>query len=269
MLKFLILWDVYWRNGRRLIKKFLPELKQKYSPDIMIANSENMTSWKAAVVKHILEMQELWFDCLTWWNHSFFNLKDNRDYINSNNSIQIRPANYFEHPDYQIPGKWYKIIEKNSKKILVINLIGNSFMWWHTYNSFMKVDEILKDLWNNFDAILIDFHRETTAESYAMSEYLDSKVSVVYGTHTHVQTNDEHIMKWGTAMITDIWMVGSFHSSLWQKFESRLANFATWINIFSEKNEVDMWPGQVNWIYVEIEDKKCIKIEKIKIIEEN
>lgn len=269
MLKLLILWDIYWKNGRRLLKKFLPELKSNYSPDIMIANSENMTSGRAAVVKHILEMQEYWFDCLTWWNHSFSNLKDNRDYLNSPDSIQIRPANYFEHPSHQVPGKWYKIIEKNGVKILVINLLGNAFIGWHVYNPFMKVDEILAELWENFDAVIVDYHRETTAESYAMSEYLSWRATLVYGTHTHVQTNDEHILSSWTAMITDVWMVGSFHSSLGQKFESRLPNFITWINIFSEKNEVDMWVGQVNGIYVEIEDKKCIKIEKIKIVEEN
>lgn len=268
MIKLLIFWDIFWRNWRRLMKKYVQELKKQYSPDFMIANSENMTSGKAWVVKHILELKDMGFDCLTWWNHSFTNLKDNKDYINSSESIQIRPANYFEHPDYKVPWKWYKIIEKDSKKILIINIIWNSFMGWHVYNPFMKMDEILLETWNEFDAIILDFHRETTAESYAMSEYLDWKISLVYGTHTHVQTNDEHIMKWWTGMITDIWMIGSLHSSIWQKFESRISNFVTWINIFSEKNEVDMWQGQINWIYVEIEDKKCIKIEKIKIVEE-
>ncbi|MDD2565877.1 MAG: TIGR00282 family metallophosphoesterase [Candidatus Gracilibacteria bacterium] len=267
MLKFLILGDIFGRNGRRLVKKFLPELKKQYSPDFMIANSENMTSGRGAVVKHILEMKELGFDCLTGGNHSFANLNDNETYINSSDSIQIRPANYFDHPEYPVPGKGYKIIEKNGKKILVINLLGNSFMGGHIYNPFMKVDEILAETGNNFDSIIVDFHRETTAESYALSEYLSGKVTLVYGTHTHVQTNDEHILSSGTAMITDIGMVGSLHSSLGQKFESRIPNFATGINIFSAKNEVDMGPGLVNGIYVEIEDRKCIKIEKVRLIE--
>ncbi|HBA44455.1 TPA: hypothetical protein DEG21_02510 [Patescibacteria group bacterium] len=47
----------------------------------------------------------------------------------------------------------------------------------------------------DFDAIIVDYHRETTAEIYAMSEFLSSRVSFIYGTHTHVQTNDEHILK--------------------------------------------------------------------------
>ena len=59
----------------------------------------------------------------------------------------------------------------------------------------MKAAEILTETGEDFDAIIVDFHRETTAESYVMSEYLDGRASVVYGTHTHVQTNDEHILK--------------------------------------------------------------------------
>lgn len=269
MIKLLIFWDIFGRNWRRLIKKYIQELKWRYSPDFIIWNSENMTSGRAGVTKHILEMKELWFDCLTWWNHSFSNLKDNEEYFNSKDAIQIRPANYFNHPKYKVPGKWYMIVEKYWKKILVINLVSSVFIWWQVYNPFMKADEIFKETWDKFDAVIVDFHRETTAESYAMSEYLNWRVSLMYWTHTHVQTNDEHILDKWTAMITDIWMVWSLHSSLGQKFEWRIPGFVTGLNIFSPKNEVDMWPWLVNWLYVEIEKWKTVKIEKIRIIEEN
>jgi len=114
----------------------------------------------------------------------------------------------------------------------------------------------------------VDYHRETTAEIYAMSEFLSSRVSFIYGTHTHVQTNDEHILKSWTWMISDIWMVGPLHSSLGQTFETRLPRFISWLNIFSARPEQDLWAGCLNWVYVEIEDKKCKLIEKIRIIEE-
>lgn len=268
MIKFLIFWDIFWRNGRRVLKKFLPELKKQFAPDFIIGNSENLTSWKAWIVKHIKELQELWFDCLTWWNHSFTNLKDNKEYLDLEDGIQIRPANYYNHPDYKVPWKGYKIVEKNWNKILVINLLWNAFIGWQVYSPFLKVDEILNSLTNeSFDAIIIDYHRETTAESYVMSEYLDSRVSFVYWTHTHVQTNDEHILKWWTWMITDVWMTWSLHSSVGQTFESRLPNFLTWINIFTGKPEQELGDWVINAIYVEIENKKCIKIEKIRIRE--
>ena len=268
MLKFLIFWDIFGRNWRRLINKHIKELKEKYSPDFMIANSENMTSGRWPVLKHILEFKELGFDCLTWWNHTFANLKDIREYIDSPETIQIRPANYYEHPDYKVPWKGYLVIEKSWKKVLVINLMSNVFIWGQLYNPFMKVEEILKETWLDYDAIIVDFHRETTAESYVLSELLDGRASLVFGTHTHVQTNDEHILAWWTWMITDVWMVWPFHSSIWQKFEERMPQFLTWINIFNQRPEQDLWKWQINWIYVEIEGRKCLKIEKIKIVED-
>lgn len=268
MLKFVIFWDIFWRNWRRVLKKYISEIKNTYSPDFLIWNSENITSWRWPSLKHIMEMKEVGFDCLTGWNHTFANLKDINSYINSPESIQIRPANYYDHPDYKVPWRWYKIVEKKWSKVLVINIMSNVFIWGQLYNPFMKVKEILDETGLDFDAILVDFHRETTAESYVMSEYLDGKASVVYWTHTHIQTNDEHILDKWTGMITDVWMIWSFHSSLGQRFEDRLPQFLTWINIFNSKPEQDLWRWVLNWLYVEIEKWKCIKIEKIKIIEE-
>ncbi len=244
------------------------KIKEEYSPDFLVANSENITSWRWPSLKHILEMKELWFDCLTWWNHTFANLKDIREYLDSNDSIQLRPANYYNHPDYKVPWVGFKLFEKNWMRILVINVMSNVFIGGQLYNPFLKIQEILSETGLDYDAILVDFHRETTAESYVMSEMLDWKASVVWWTHTHVQTNDEHILKAWTAMITDIWMVWSFHSSLWQRFEDRMPQFLTWTNIFNSKPEQDLWRWVINWLYIEIQDKKCTKIEKIKIIEE-
>lgn len=270
-MKLLIFWDIYWRNWRRLVKKYLPSLKEKYSPDFIIGNSENMTSGKWPNLKHILEMKELWFDCLTSGDHVFNHLKEIKEYLEGLDSIQLVPANFYESRFYKVPGQWFKIIEKNWQKILVINILWNAFIWAQSSNPFIKIDEILEDFKSKkieFDWIIVDFHRETTAEIYAMSEFLSSRVTFIYGTHTHVQTNDEHILSSGTWMISDIWMVGPLHSSLGQTFETRLPRFISWLNIFSARPEQDLWLGCLNWVYVEIEDKKCKIIEKIRIIEE-
>lgn len=269
MIKLLVFWDIFWRNGRRLVNKFLPDLKRQYNPDFIIWNSENITSWKWPVLKHILEMKELGFDCLTWWDHTFGNIKDIRNYLEEKKSIQIRPLNYYESKFYKVPGNGYKIIEKAGKRLLVINIIWNIFMWGNTDNPFIIIDSLLeKFIDEKFDGIAVDFHRETTAEMYSMSEFLNGKISLIYGTHTHVQTNDEHILSKWSWMITDVWMVWPLHSSIGQTFETRLPQFISGLNIFWEKPEQDLWLWCVNWIYVEISDFKCTKIEKIRIIED-
>jgi len=81
----------------------------------------------------------------------------------------------------------------------VIQLLGEVFMSHKVHNPFLKVQEILDQIPpESYDAVVLDFHRETTAELYGMAHFLDGKVSLVYGTHTHIQTNDAHILPHGT-----------------------------------------------------------------------
>jgi metallophosphoesterase (TIGR00282 family) len=60
--------------------------------------------------------------------------------------------------------------------------------------------------------IAVDFHAESTEEKEALGFYLDGRVSVIVGTHTHVQTADEKILPGGTAYITDLGMTGPVDS---------------------------------------------------------
>lgn len=212
-------------------------------------------------------MKELGFDVLTGGNHVFSNLKDSGDIFSDPESIQIRPANYFEQTNYPIPGKGWKVVEKNGQKLLVINLMSSVFMHDSLDNPFQSIERILSGFQEKFDAIIVDFHRETTAELVNMAHFLDGRVSVVYGTHTHVQTNDERIFPKGTGMITDLGMTGPLWSSLGQTFESRLPPLLTGIKIFGPKTEQVVGEGILTGIFVEIQAGKCIHIEKIRIQE--
>lgn len=182
-------------------------------------------------------MTELGFDVLTGGNHVFSNLKDSGDIFSDPASIQIRPANYLEHPNYPVPGNGWRIVEKNGQKLLVVNLMSSVFMHDGMDNPFQSIDRILSSLTEKFDAIVVDFHRETTAELVNMAYFLDGRASVVYGTHTHVQTNDERIFPKGTGMITDLGMTGPLWSSIGHTFESRLPQFLTGTKIFGPKGE--------------------------------
>jgi calcineurin-like phosphoesterase len=62
------------------------------------------------------------------------------------------------------------------------------------------------------DAIFVDFHAEATSEKMAMGKFLDGKVSAVVGSHTHIPTNDCHVMPQGTAYQTDAGMCGDYDS---------------------------------------------------------
>lgn len=267
-MKILIFWDIYWRIWRKALKKEIPNLKEKYNPDFIIANLDNVTSWRWAIEKHVLELESLWIDLMTSWDHFFDNYDKIKDYLNLPNSKFIRCANFIEYWDYKIAWKWYKILEKNNKNLLVIHLMCETFMKYSVTNPFHKVDEILeKYKWKDLDWIIIDFHKETSSSWYGMWFYLDWKVSFIFWTHTHIQTNDELILPKWTWLISDVWMSWPLYSVIWADYDSVKKRFLTWIWRWKieqclDKNYV------VNWVCVEIwNDMICKNIEKIRIRE--
>ncbi len=262
-MKLLIFWDIYWRIGRKAVAKELPGLKEKYNPDFVIANVDNLSSGRWAIEKHLLELEKLWVDVMTSGDHIFDNLKKVDDYLDKKDSKLIRFANLY---DEDFSGVWYKVFEKNGKKLLVIHLQWEVFMNHKVKNPFREAEEIIKKFeWEKLDSIVIDFHRETASEIYGMANLLDSKISFVYGTHTHIQTNDELILDWGTWLLTDVWMNWALKSVIWATFESVKGRFLNGINKWKIEQSLDK-NYVVSACYVKVsENKKCEKIEKIRI----
>lgn len=264
-MKILIFWDIYWRIWRNAFLKELPILKQKYNPDFIIVNVDNLSSWRWAIENHILELQRSWVDLMTSWDHIFDNIEKIKDYLNNPNSKLIRACNYYENDEFKVPWKWYKILEKNSKRLLVVHLLSANWLRDLVYNPFLKLQEILKDFENEkLDWIIVDFHKEFTSEMYWMALSFDWKISFWYWTHTHIQSNDELILDNWTWVINDIWMSWSLFSVIWADLSSVKSRFFTWINKWKIEQSLDN-RYVVNWAFIEIEDFKCINIEKIRI----
>jgi len=265
-MKVLVFWDVFWRVWRAALKKELPLLKEKHKPDFVIVNIENATSWRWPIEKHARELAELGIDVMTTWDHVFDNFIRIEDYLNEENSKLIRWSNFYEHRDFPIAWKWYKIVENNGKKLLVIHLIWEVFMNKKVSNPFEMADEILEKFkWEKLDWIIVDFHKETTAEWYGLAFHLDWKISGLFWTHTHIQTNDELILPNWTWILSDVWMNWPLFSVIWADYESVRKRFLTWIGKWKieqclDKNYV------VNGALFEIgDDMKCENIEKIRI----
>lgn len=262
-MKLLIFWDIYWRVWRAWLKKELAWLKSKYNPDFTIANVDNITSWRWAVEKHILEMNKIWVDIMTWWDHIVDNYSKIKDYLSLDNTNLLRFANFY---DKEFAWIWHKIFEKNWKKILVVHLQWEVFMHNKVLNPFITMDEILSSYdKSEYDWVIVDFHKEATAEWYWLVHYLDWRVSFVYWTHTHVQTNDEFILNWWTWYISDVWMNWPFYSIIWAEFSSVKPRFLSWISKWKIEQSLDN-TYLVSWVFIELDEKwKCLKIEKIRI----
>ena len=264
-MKVLIFWDVFWRVWRKALEKELPILKKKYKPDFVIANVENATSGRWPIEDHVLELKNMWIDLMTSWDHIFDNEEKIKKYLEAEDSLLIRPANFYESEHYKNPWKWYKVLEKDWKKLLVINLMSETFMRFNVYNPFLKIEEILKSFeWEKFDGIIIDFHKEVSSEWYGMWYFLEGKVSFIYWTHTHIQTNDEIVLDNGTWVLSDVWMVWPFPSVIWADFVSLKKRFVTGISKWKiEQSLSDRYV--VSGACVEIEDGVCKNIEKIRV----
>lgn len=264
-MKLLIFWDIYWRIGRKGFLQEIEGLQERYKPDFTIVNIENITSGRWPVTEHAELISQAWVDVMTWWDHIFDNIEGIREYFNKENCNLIRPANFYNTPSSQLLWNGSIIVERQGKRLLVIQLLWEAFMSHKVENPFLKIDTILA--WYNsddYDGVILDFHRETTAELYGMAHYLDSRVSLVYGTHTHVQTNDAQILKGGTGLIGDIGMNGPTHSVIGADFDSVKKRFLSGIQRW--KIEQALWKEYlINALLVEIdpESKKTVHIENI------
>ena len=156
------------------------------------------------------------------------------------------------------------IIEKEGKKVGVINLIGRTDMNVLSENPFLIVDSILEKIKNNVDIIIVDFHAEATAEKIAMRYYLDGKISALFGTHTHVQTADEMILEKGTGYITDLGMTGPIKSIIGMDIDVSIKRFVTSL---PEKYKLATGEYCLNGCLFEIdvESKKTTKITRINM----
>ena len=162
----------------------------------------------------------------------------------------IRPANYSRG----VVGKGYDIYNCNNKKIAVINLIGRTEMNVQSENPFTVVDDILNKIKNEADIIVVDFHAEASAEKIAMKHFVDGRVNVIYGTHTHVQTADEEITQSGTAYITDIGMTGPMDSVIGMDKKASIKRFVTSL---PERYKLADGKCMLNGCIFEINDETC------------
>lgn len=218
-MKLLILGDIYGHDGKIGVASYLPFMKESLNPDIIIANAENTSDGGKGLNKDDYELLlHSGVNYFTMGNHTFRN-KDILTYINDVDNL-VRPANEIGIED----GVGYLIFEHNNKRILLMNLLGDVYISNKVNSPFKTADEILELEKGNFDSVIVDIHAEATAEKIVLANYLSKKedvnVSIVFGTHTHIQTADERILNDSTAYITDVGMCGVFDSAIGADFEA-------------------------------------------------
>lgn len=257
VMKILVVGDIVGKTGINKLKECLPNLIKKHEIDFVIVNGENSADGMGLTEKLYKDILKTNVDIVTMGNHTW-GKKEIFSFIDDEHII--RPANYSKNN----PGKGYQIFEKNGKKIAVINLIGRVTMGVLSENPFLVVKEIINKIKNTVDIIIVDFHAEATAEKIALGYYLDGDATIIFGTHTHVQTADEKILPKGTAYITDIGMTGPKDSVIGMDIKASIKRFETSL---PEKYKIAEGEGMFNSCLFIVDDKtnKVKKIEKINM----
>jgi 2',3'-cyclic-nucleotide 2'-phosphodiesterase len=211
--KILFIGDIVGKPGRQILKNQLPAFIRKNEIDFVIANGENAAAGAGISKSLAQEIHQSGVDVITLGDHVW----DQKGFEYEIEELPnvCRPANLPE----VCPGKDMIIFEKDGYKIGVVTLLGQVFMKVTASSPFLKIDDLLPELKEQVDAVIVEIHAEATSEKVAMGFYLDGKVSLVVGTHTHIPTADASILPMGTAYQTDAGMTGPYHSILGREIQ--------------------------------------------------
>ncbi len=209
-MKILAIGDVCGTVGCQKLQSVLPKLKKEYGIELTIVNGENSADGNGISPASAHSIFTSGADVITGGNHTL-RRRDIHSVIDENKRL-LRPDNL----DNALYGSGYCLVDMGYCSVAVINLSGQVYLErLEASNPFIAADRLLEKAKNDGANItLVDFHAEATSEKRAMGFYLDGKVSAVFGTHTHVQTNDAQILQKGTAYITDLGMTGPKNSVL-------------------------------------------------------
>lgn len=220
-MRILFIGDLMGRAGREALEIYLPQLRTKLSPDIVIVNGENAAHGRGITEKMCEQIFDMDVDCITTGNH-VWGQREIMKYIQREPRL-IRPDNF---PKAGTPGAGVYVIEKAGKRIVVVNMLCRLFMD-ALDDPFQNMADILNKykLQQNCDAIFVDLHGEATSEKMSFAHHFAGKVSAVIGTHTHIPTADAHIITGGTAYMSDAGMSGDYDSIIGVKKQTAIDRF--------------------------------------------
>src|SRR5918992_4100736 len=233
-MRLLFIGDIVGSPGRNGLAKAMPGLRERWQPDLVIANGENSAGGLGITEKTAREIFDVGVDVITTGNHVYRH-REVYEYLDRTDRV-IRPANYRTSN----PGRGHAIVEAAGRRVCVINLIGTVYLD-AARSPFDESESLLDRLSRDADVFVVDFHAEVTSEKVAMGWHLDGRVAAVLGTHTHVPTADARILPGGTAYVSDVGMTGSRAGVIGVKRDQALEALITQMPVRFETAEEDVW----------------------------
>lgn len=233
-MRILFLADVFGAPGRRAVEQKLPELRSELSIDFCVVNGENASDGAGITPKHCERLLAAGADAITLGNH-VWRRPELVSYLSQSDRV-VRPANLTR----LAPGRGVTVLPAaDGSPIAVANLLGDLFMS-SACSPFEVVDELVNEARRRTPIVLIDFHAEATSEKVGLARWLDGRVTAVFGSHTHVQTNDARVLAGGTAAISDAGMTGPHDSVIGVRAELAIERMRTGMRVRFEPAEGDV-----------------------------
>lgn len=247
MLTVLFFGDVVGKAGRRGLAAVLPALRQEFKPDVVIVNGENAAHGNGINAKTYGELREAGADVVTLGDHAF-DRTEVRELLARESGRLLRPVNF----PAGAPGIGAALVPVGSRQLAVVNLLGRVFMK-RQFDCPFRAFDALREQYRGMAlaGLVVDFHAEATSEKSAFGWYVDGRASAVVGTHTHAPTADARILPGGTAVVSDVGMVGSRDSVIGVKRQAAITGFLQQMPVVLEPAEDS--PCQVNGVLIQID----------------
>jgi hypothetical protein len=258
-LRILILGDIVGAPGRAIVSELIPEFRRKNDIHLVVANGENASGGRGLTRANAMEILQSGVDVITLGDHCW----DKKDIVEllEKTEVVLRPANY----PPSAPGKGHSVIRVHRQKVGILVLQTRVFMAPVVDCPFRTADAVIEPLRAQTPVILVEVHGEATSEKIALGLYLDGRASVVYGTHTHVPTDDLRILEKGTAYITDLGMTGPVDGVIGMEPAEILKRFTT--GVFTRFKVAAGRQSEIMGILLEVnsETGRPERVEKVRL----
>lgn len=250
--------DVVGAPGRLALREALTVLVPQHKVDCVIVNAENVAGGSGLTSALYQKLIHYGVQLITLGDH-IYRRRDVIPILERETNL-VRPANF----PSSAPGKEFALYTTaGGQRVAVLSVLGRMFMKPVMNCPFAAADRVLSSIPKDVRIIVVDVHAEATSEKVALGWYLDGRVSVVFGTHTHIPTADERVLPKGTAYITDLGMTGPYDSVLGRDRQRVIRTMTTGV-----PDTLDVATDDVRLcgalVAVEASSGRAIRIERVQ-----
>lgn len=263
-IRVLAIGDVMGKAGRKALDVLLPLARETYKPDFVMINAEN-TAGGFGLTKKIYDrfVNTNHIDCLTMGNH-WHDKKEIHQFVDEVDNI-VLPANM---ANVNNPARGLKIfnIEKGGQthQIAVGNLIGKALMKGDNLCPYEFSDKLMDLIPASAKVKIVDVHAEATSEKQGLAHYLTGRVSLLYGTHSHVPTADLRLLGGHTGYLTDLGLTGAYDSVIGVRKDAAITRMRTGVkkNWQPASGDIQLWGVFAEF---DTDSGKCCELEQVQL----